>query len=415
MIGVIADDVTGATDAALAFRRTGMRCGVYFGTPHPSDVRSGLDVVVIALKSRTIPAREAVAQSLGAAQTLQAIGARQLFFKYCSTFDSTANGNIGPVLDALVDLLQVDAVVTTPATPEHGRTTFNGYLFVNNELLSESSMRNHPLTPMRDSSLTRLMNAQSKGSSVVVDHDVVRRGAEAIRSAVDGTRHMARYVFPDAATEEDLFSIAQAVLDEPLVAGAAGLAGAIGRAHGSRGAAARARVSESAPAGRAVVLAGSCSRRTLEQIDRMLRAERPAHRLDAFESDDPERLAQGALDWYDALPTGPAPLIYSSLAPAALRKVQDAIGVERSAEIFEGAFAHIARGLCERGVTRFVAAGGETSGSLVAALGIRGGVVGLEAARGVPWIHTDRNLDVLLKSGNFGEPDLLVAASDGSS
>ncbi|MDH6554438.1 3-oxo-tetronate kinase [Streptomyces sp. SAI-041] len=415
MIGVIADDVTGATDAALAFRRTGMRCGVYFGTPHPSDVQSGLDVVVIALKSRTIPAREAVAQSLGAAQTLQAIGARQLFFKYCSTFDSTANGNIGPVLDALVDLLQVDAVVTTPATPEHGRTTFNGYLFVNNELLAESSMRNHPLTPMRDSSLTRLMNAQSTGSSVVVDHDVVRRGSEAIRSAVDGTRHAARYLFPDAATEEDLLSIAQAVLDEPLVAGAAGLAGAIGRAHGSRDAAARARVSESAPTGRAVVLAGSCSRRTLEQIDRMLHAERPAHRLDAFESDDPERLAQGALDWYDALPTGPAPLIYSSLAPAALRKVQDAIGVERSAEIFEGAFAHIARGLRERGVTRFVAAGGETSGSLVAALGIRGGVVGLEAARGVPWIHTDRNLDVLLKSGNFGEPDLLVAASDGSS
>ncbi|MFE0358202.1 3-oxo-tetronate kinase [Streptomyces nigra] len=415
MIGVIADDVTGATDAALAFRRTGMRCGVYFGTPHASDVESGLDVVVIALKSRTIPAGEAVAQSLGAARTLRAIGARQLFFKYCSTFDSTANGNIGPVLDALVELLRTDVVVTTPATPEHGRTTFNGYLFVNNELLSESSLRNHPLTPMRDSSLPRLMNAQSKGGSVVVGHEVVRRGAEAIRGAVNATRHTARYLFPDAATEEDLLSIAQAVLDEPLVAGAAGLAGALGRVHGSRRTASRAGESESAPTGRAAVLAGSCSRRTLEQIDRMLSAQRPAHRLDVFRSDDPEHLAQGALDWYDALPAGPAPLFYSSLPPAALREVQDAIGVERSAEIFEAAFAHIARGLRARGVTRFVAAGGETSGSLVAALGIRGGVVGMEAARGVPWIRTDGNLDVLLKSGNFGEPNLLVAASDGSS
>ncbi|MFE0419308.1 3-oxo-tetronate kinase [Streptomyces tendae] len=415
MIGVIADDVTGATDVAAAFRRAGLRCGVYFGTPQASDVEPGLDVMVIALKSRTISAPDAVAQSLGAAQTLQAIGARQLYFKYCSTFDSTADGNIGPVLDALVDLVGTDAVVTTPATPEHARTTFNGYLFVNRELLSESSMRHHPLTPMRDSSLTRLMDAQSGGGSLVIGHDVVGRGAEAIRSRVDVARHGARYLFPDAATEDALLSIAEAVLDEPLVAGAAGLAGAIGRAHGSKGAAARAQVREGAPNGRAVVLAGSCSRRTLEQIDHMVRADRPAYRLDALESDDPECLAHSALDWYDALPAGAAPLIYSSLPPAELREVQEAIGVERSAQILEAAVAHIARGLRERGVTRFVAAGGETSGSLVAALGIRGGVVGFEAARGVPWIHTDRNLDVLLKSGNFGEPDLLLSASDGGS
>ncbi|WP_236796992.1 3-oxo-tetronate kinase [Amycolatopsis sp. GM8] len=412
MIGVIADDVTGATDAAVAFRRAGLRCGVYFGTPHPSDVEPGLDIVVIALKSRTIPARDAVAQSLGAAGTLRAIGAQQLFFKYCSTFDSTENGNIGPVLDALADLVQTDAVVTTPASPEHGRTTFNGYLFVNDELLSESSMRNHPLTPMRDSALTRLMDAQSQGGSVVIGHDVVRRGSDAIRSRVEAARHGARFLFPDAATEDDLFSIAQAVLDEPLVAGAAGLAGAIARARGTKAIASR--VSESAPKGRAVVLAGSCSRRTLEQIDQMLRADRPAHRLDALASDDPEQLARRALDWYDALPPGPAPLIYSSLPPAELHEVQGILGVERSAEILETAVTHVTKGLRARGVTRFVAAGGETSGSLVAALDIRGGVVGLEAARGVPWIHTDQHLDVLLKSGNFGEPDLLLTASDGN-
>ncbi|PSM40380.1 Hrp-dependent type III effector protein [Streptomyces dioscori] len=414
MIGVIADDVTGATDVAVAFRRTGLRCGVYFGTPDASGVEPGLDVVVIALKSRTIPAPDAVKQSLAAAETLQTLGARQLFFKYCSTFDSTAEGNIGPVLDALVELVRTDAVVTTPASPEHRRTTFNGHLFVNEELLSESSMRNHPLTPMRDSSLTRLMDAQSDGGSVVIGHEVVGRGPDAVSSHVESARHDARYLFPDAATEDDLFSIAQAVLEEPLVAGAAGLAGAIGRAHGSKSAAPRAYERENAPSGRAIVLAGSCSRRTLEQIDRMLSALRPAHRLDALGSDDPESLARGALDWYDALPAGPAPLIYSSLPPAERRVVQDALGVERSAEILESAIALIARGLRERGVTRFVAAGGETSGSLVAALGIRGGVVGLEAARGVPWIRTDQGLDVLLKSGNFGEADLLLTASERS-
>ncbi|MFC5947495.1 3-oxo-tetronate kinase [Pseudonocardia lutea] len=412
MIGVIADDVTGATDVAVAFRRTGMRCGVYFGTPAPSAVDVGLDVVVIALKSRTIAADDAVAQSLGAAHTLRALGAQQLYFKYCSTFDSTENGNIGPVLDALVELVQTDVVVTTPASPEHGRTTFNGYLFVNSVLLSESSMRNHPLTPMRDSALTRLMDAQAEGGSAVVGHDVVTRGPAAIRREVEAARGRKRYLFPDAATDADLLVIAQAVRGEPLVAGAAGLAGAIGRA---RGAAPTSRTREdSAPKGRAAVLAGSCSRRTLEQIDQVLRAERPAHRLNALQSDDPEYLAQEALDWYDALPPGPAPLIYSSLPPQLLHEVQEKLGVERSAQILEAAIGRVAEGLRDRGVTRFVAAGGETSGSVVAALGIRGGIVGVEAARGVPWIHTDQDLDVLLKSGNFGDPDLLLSASEGS-
>ncbi|GAA1853000.1 four-carbon acid sugar kinase family protein [Pseudonocardia ailaonensis] len=413
MIGVIADDVTGATDVAVAFRRAGLRSGVYFGTPESTAVDEGLDVVVIALKSRTIAADGAVAQSLAAAHALQAMGATQLYFKYCSTFDSTANGNIGPVLDALVGLVQVDVVVTTPASPEHGRTTFHGHLFVDGVLLSESSMRNHPLTPMRDSALTRLMDAQAEGGSAVIGHDVVARGAAAIRSEVEAARGGTRYLFPDAASEVDLLAIAQAVLDAPLVAGAAGLAGAIGRVRGGARASRNGR-NDSVPAGRAAVLAGSCSRRTLEQIDRVLQAERPAHRLDALESDDPEHLARRALEWYDALPTGPAPLIYSSLPPPELHEVQEKLGVERSAEILEAAIGRVAEGLRDRGVTRFVAAGGETSGSVVAALGVRGGIVGVEAARGVPWIHTDQDLDVLLKSGNFGEPDLLLSASEGS-
>lgn len=414
MIGVVADDVTGATDAAVAFGRAGLRCAVYFGTPRPDAVDSRLDVAVIALKSRTIPAAEAVAQSLSAAKLLREVGARQLFFKYCSTFDSTADGNIGPVLDALTELVQTDSVVNTPASPEHGRTTFNGYLFVDDVLLSESHMRNHPLTPMRDSALTRLMDAQSEGGSAVVGHDVVGRGPAALRAHLDVARRKARYLFADAATEDDLSAIAQAVLDEPLVAGAAGLAGAIGRAHRPSDTTSRTRPPVDLPKGRAVVLAGSCSKRTLEQVGRMLDAGRPAHRLDALVSDDPNDLARRALEWYDELPPGPAPMVYSSLPPDRLHQVQQHLGVQRSAQILETAIGLVARGLRDRGVTRFVAAGGETSGSVVAALGIGGGIVGAEAARGVPWIHTDQGPDVLLKSGNFGEPDLLLSASSES-
>jgi uncharacterized protein YgbK (DUF1537 family) len=413
MIGTIADDVTGATDVAVAFRRQGLRTGVYFGVPDAGTIDSSLEAVVIALKSRTIPAEAAIAQTLAAARTLKAAGATQLYFKYCSTFDSTPAGNIGPVLDALVELTGTDSVVTTPSSPEHGRTVYNGYLFVNDLLLAESHMRNHPLTPMKESSLVLLMDAQTAtdSTSSTIGHDVVRQGPEAIASAMQAARTGARYLFPDAITDNDLLAIARAVVDEPIVAGAAGLAGALARAKVEQRGELESPIDEELPAGNAVVLAGSCSRRTLEQIEQMHRDGRPAFRLDALESQDPATLAQEALAWFDALPDGGAPLIYSSLPPAELHEVQQTLGVERSADILETAIAEVAQGLRKRGVTRFIAAGGETSGSIVNALGVSGGIIGPEAARGVPWIHTDQGLDVLLKSGNFGEPDLLVAAS----
>jgi uncharacterized protein YgbK (DUF1537 family) len=411
MIGTIADDVTGATDAAVAFRRQGLRVGVYFGLPDGAVIEPGLDAAVIALKSRTLPSRDAVVQTLKAAEVLRTAGAGQLYFKYCSTFDSTPSGNIGPVLDALVGFTGTALVVSTPSSPEHGRTTYNGYLFVHEILLSESHMRNHPLTPMTDSALTRLMDAQTRGGSIVIDHETVRRGTQAIKKRLNQARGTARYIFPDAITDNDLLAIARSVLDEPLVAGAAGLAGAIARAHVERRGVSITDEVQQAPTGRAVVLAGSCSRRTLEQIEQMHLAGRPAYRLDALGAQNAASLAREALGWYDALPVGPAPLIYSSLPPSELHEVQEILGVERSAEILEGAIGEVARGLRDRGVIRFVAAGGETSGSIVSALGIQGGIIGPEAALGVPWIHTDQNLDVLLKSGNFGEPNLLVAAS----
>lgn len=465
MIGAIADDFTGATDVAVALRRHGLRTVLYFGLP-PDDLApskhgtdpsqsdtdtpehgtdrpargtdtSDYDAVVIALKTRTIPKADAVARSLAALDWLRThVNPDQVFFKYCSTFDSTPDGNIGPVLDALADAMGVPVVAMTPSSPEHGRTQYNGYLFVGDVLLGESSMRHHPLTPMTDSYLPRVLEAQSEYRAGVVTLPQVR--GQAIEARLSELRaDGVRYALVDALDDSDLTTAGRALSGAPLVAGAAGLAAGLakgraeGRAEGRAGdsaegpavgqaespAASRARADHGeAPvpaAGEpAAVLAGSCSARTLQQIAAMIEADRPAYRLDALADQDPGSLADGALAWYDTLGKDTeAPLIYSSLEPAALRHVQRQLGTDRSAAILEEAIGRVARGLVERGVTRVVSAGGETSGAVVSALGVPGGEIGAEAARGVPWIFTPSGLTLLLKSGNFGEPDLLLEAT----
>ncbi len=413
MIGIIADDVTGGTDVAVACRRQGLRTGIVFGIPSDGAIDSGWDVGVVALKTRTIPAADAVAQSLAAAEALRAAGATQLYVKYCSTFDSTAEGNIGPVLDAVAALVGATRVVTTPSSPEHGRTVDGGQLFVHGTPLAESPMRDHPLTPMRDSDLVRLLDRQLPApASAVIPLAVVRRVPDAVRAGVDDAADGIRYLLPDAVTDDDLLAIAEAAIDDPLWGGAAGLAGALARAVVARRDGAASHAESALATGRAIVLAGSCSRRTLEQIAAMQEAGRPSHRLDALREQDPARLAAEALAWYDALDDGPAPLVYASLPPEQLHRVQDALGVAESAAILERALSLVAQGVRERGVSRFVTAGGETSGAVTAALGVSAGEIGDEAAQGVPWIHGADDIRLLLKSGNFGEVDLLVRASE---
>ncbi|GAA2613284.1 3-oxo-tetronate kinase [Actinomadura fulvescens] len=417
MIGVIADDVTGATDVAVALRRGGLRTVLYFATPPPGEISpeetgpSEYEAAVIALKTRTIEPSAAVAQSLAALDWLRRRGAGQIYLKFCSTFDSTSAGNIGPVLDALADALDVPMVAMTPSSPEHGRTQYQGYLFVGNVLLSESHMRDHPLTPMTDSYLPRVLAGQSAHRAGVVPLREVRDGPAAVQRRLAELRTESfRYALVDAVDQGDLATAGQALATEPLVAGAAGLAGGLAAATAG---------SETAPeadtvdmSGTAVVLAGSCSARTLAQLKAMIDAGRPAYRLDALADPDPESLAAGALDWFSGLPGGVgAPLIYSSLEPSRLRLVQQALGRERSATIMETAIGLVARTLVSRhGVTRVIAAGGETSGAVVKALGVTGGLIGAEAARGVPWIFAP-GVTLLLKSGNFGEADLLLNAS----
>lgn len=412
MIGAVADDFTGATDAAVAFRRAGLRTVVLFGQPSESVRTDGADVVVVGLKTRTIEPSKAVAQSLAAVDWLERHGARRFYFKYCSTFDSRPRGNIGPVADAMAERLGADVVPMVPASPEHGRTQYLGYLFVGDVLLSDSPMRHHPLTPMTDSVIPRVLQQQTAQAVALVRHDQVRRGGSAVVDELDRMRDRGvRYAVIDAVETDDLATIGTAVADRILIGGGAGLAGGVAAAlvSNSRGAndAAPEISLSSAPA---AALAGSCSARTLEQVG-LMRASHVSYFLDAIAVPDPVELARQALGWYDTEQPDGAPLIYSSVPPEQLARVQAALGPGTASRILEDAAGLIARGLVERGVRRLVVAGGETSGAVVSALGVSGGEIGAEAAPGVPWIHsTEPELALLLKSGNFGEPDLLVRA-----
>lgn len=416
MLGVIADDVTGASDVALALRESGLPTVLYFGVPG-DDVAppGGHGATVVALKSRMAAPADAVAQSLDALRRLRGHGARQVYFKFCSTFDSTADGNIGPVLDALADALDAPTVLLTPSSPLHGRTQYAGHLFVDGVPLAESPMRHHPVTPMTQSSLPRLLRAQTRRQVGLVGWDTVRAGADAVRAAVaDAAARGVRYLLADALDEEDLRTLGRVAADAPLTAGAAGLAG--GLAQAVPGADPDASVAEPPDAWPAAVLCGSCSARTLEQLAVLRALDRPAHRLDPVAEPDPAALAGRALDWYDALPRRAkeaAPVLHSSVPPDELRAIQGALGAERAAAVLEDATGRIAAGLVARGVRRVIAAGGETSGAVVAALGVTGGWIGRAAAPGVPWIHptSSPGLALLLKSGNFGDPDFLATAS----
>lgn len=399
MIGVIADDMTGATDVAAALRRAGLRTLLVLGTE--LDEHAGpADGIVIGLKTRSLPVEEAVAQSLAALTLLRRQGADRIYVKYCSTFDSTDEGNIGPITEAIADALRADLVVTTPAAPLHGRTVYRGHLFVGDVLLAETHMRDHPVTPMRDSSVPRLLAAQCTAPVGLLPLDVVQRDADSVRevmrrSRAEGIRHLVA----DAVTDTDLAVLADAVNGEILVAGSAGLVGAMALRETAAGATA-----PTPPSGRTAIIAGSCSRRTLEQIDRFVGSGGPAHHVVAEPGDTAEELAARAVEWWEHLPSDADALLYSS-TPAAERR-QDVPG---AGELYERAAGLIASQLSDRGVKRLLVAGGETSGEVVRALGTTVAVVGEEVAPGAPWIHDEeRDVHLVLKSGNFGEEDLFV-------
>lgn len=413
LLGCIADDFTGATDLASTLVREGMTAVQCIGIP---AVMPAADAVVVALKSRTAPAGDAVAQSLAAAEALLAAGARQLFFKYCSTFDSTDAGNIGPVADALIRRLGCGFAIACPAFPANGRSVFQGHLFVGAALLSESGMQDHPLTPMRDANLVRVLSRQTDGAVGLVAFATVDRGAGAIRDALTALREGGRrYAIVDAITEAHLRAIGEAASGHALITGGSGIALGLPENFRRAGLLADHTDAGALPAARgaAAVLAGSCSRATLGQIG-FARDRAPTLELDALATPDAALLAAQAIDWATTRLGDTPVVIAASAPPERVAALQARLGRDAAGALVEQTMATIATALVARGVGRLVIAGGETSGAVVGALGVRSLRIGAEIDPGVPWTYADRDgapgLHLSLKSGNFGGRDFFLRA-----
>lgn len=400
-LGVIADDFTGATDIAGFLVAGGLRTTQVIGVPETGTAVDA-DAVVISLKSRSNPAAEAVADSLAALDWLRAQGCGQVFQKYCSTFDSTPSGNIGPVADALMEALGAEITVICPALPVNGRSVYMGHLFVGQDLLQDSGMRDHPITPMRDSSLIRLMEGQAKGRCGLVTAATVDQGADAVRARIEALRAEGfRYAVLDAITDAHLDVLGQAVRDMALVTGGSGLGSGIARAV-SGGAAASAQDAGMPLDGPGVVISGSCSVMTNRQVA-AYRAVAPAMDVDVARClADAGGYGVELADWALAQPQGLAPLITATAPPDRLQEIQAQHGASASDAVERTAAAAAAR-LAEGGIRRFVVAGGETSGSVTQALAVTGFAIGPQIAPGVPWVRAlNRPLSLALKSGNFG-------------
>lgn len=403
LLGCIGDDFTGSSDLANTLARGGMRTAQYCGIPNKSaaaDVQAG----VIALKSRSIPAAEAVRQSLAALDWLQAEGCKQFFFKYCSTFDSTDAGNIGPVADALADALDARQVIVCPAFPGAGRTVYQGYLFVKDALLNESGMEDHPLTPMRDASLRRLMARQSSYPVGHITAETVFQGRAAIAAQM-AAQELAgnRMLIVDALRDADLIEIGAATRGLPLVTGGSGVALGLPANLGVMPAEAPWRPQE----GKAAIMSGSCSITTREQIAYHLQRH-PGYKIEPAQVISGRQTPMDVACWLMA--TRGLPIAYSSVEPADLRASQSALGKEAAAHALESFFGATAACLAELGVARILSAGGETSGAIVEALNINTLEIGPEIDPGVPALRAGESLVLALKSGNFGAVDYFEKA-----
>ena len=412
-LGCIADDFTGATDLANNLVRSGMRVVQTIGVP-TSPLAADVDAVVVALKSRTIAAAEAIAQSLEALQWLQAQGAQQIYFKYCSTFDSTPAGNIGPVTEALMDALHTDFTIATPAFPDNGRTVFKGYLFAGHVLLNESGMQNHPLTPMTDPNLVRVMQAQTRRQVGLIDYKTVALGEAAIRERIAALRAEGVGVgVVDATSNADLLLLGPALKDMPLVTAGSGVAIGLPANFGLQPSVQASQL----PAARGLqaVISGSCSVATNAQVAHFKTTGRPARAIDpaSLLHGHSDAVVQKVLAWAAPLLKDGPVLVYSTAEPDAVKAVQAQLGVAEAGALVEHALAAVARGLVGLGVKQLVVAGGETSGACVQALGIAQLQIGPQIDPGVPWCHAPTStggVHITLKSGNFGTEDFFSKA-----
>lgn len=421
LLGCIADDFTGATDLANNLVRAGMRVVQTVGVPN-EPLGESADAVVVSLKSRTIAPNQAVAQSLEALQWLKRHGAKQIYFKYCSTFDSTEQGNIGPVTDALMSALDTDFTVATPAFPDVGRTVYRGYLFVGDVLLNESGMQDHPLTPMRDPNLVRVLKPQTRHAVGLIDYRATGDSAQAVGASMAQQRQEGVGIaVVDALNNDDLLRIGQACADLPLVTAGSGLATGLPVNFGIEPNDRAANLPKAL--GRRAIVSGSCSRATQGQVAAFIEGGGQAIALDPLAlSQDPSQLDGYVEQAIAALGEDPV-LVYSTTTPEQLSQIQASLGVMAAGALVEQWLASVACALVRAGVGQLVVAGGETSGAVVQALGIEQLRIGVQIDPGVPWCfagarlgsrtndgdtHPYTPLHISLKSGNFGGIDFFT-------
>ncbi len=410
-LGVVADDYTGATDLAGRIASEGTSVTLWFGAPPYEEIAGELaDCAVIALKSRSIGAAAAVDMSLVAGRALRDAGIEHLYFKYCSTFDSTERGNIGQVAEALARETEARIVPFVPSAPANGRTVYQGHLFVGRELLDESPLRNHPLNPMRDSDVARLLSPQASWRVSNITHKSVAQGTEQIAAEIDALDDRSHVVI-DATSEDDLASIALATASLPLTTGSAGLAAALARTRRGRNTC-QVRPAPRPEHGGTVVISGSTSAATRGQVETFERSH-PSFEISPFALARGDSVVEAALAFVaNALAAGAVPLVYSTVQREEVVRAQQELGIQVAAELVEGALARIASGARELGAIRMIIAGGEVSGAVINALNITRVSVHEEVAPGVPWIASEgsSSMSLLLKSGNFGGPDFFAEA-----
>jgi uncharacterized protein YgbK (DUF1537 family) len=403
LLGCIADDFTGATDVAGMLVQAGMRTVQVIGVPTQA-IPDNVDAVVIALKSRTIAAEDAVADSLAALEWLRRSGCRQVYFKYCSTFDSTDRGNIGPV-------------TACPAFPENKRTIFKGHLFVGDTLLSESSMRHHPLTPMTDANLQRVLQRQTARPVGLIEHGTVSAGPQAISDRIAALQAEGiQIAIVDAVSNDDLMHIGAACSNLPLITAGSGVALGLPQNFRQQGLLHAQDAARDLPQteGLRAVLCGSCSEATQAQLADLIARGTPAYAIDPLRLAQGEDIVREVIAWAKPkISDGPV-VVYATAAPEQVKAIQAQLGVEKAGLLVEHALANIAKQLVDLGVRQLIVAGGETSGAVVTALGVESLRIGPQIDPGVPWTVglSTPPVALALKSGNFGSVDFFTKAWD---
>lgn len=405
LLGCIGDDFTGSSDIGSALAKAGMRVTQYNGVPDaPAD--ADVEAGIVSLKTRSIAVDQAVDQSLAAARWLLEQGCEQLYFKYCSTFDSTPHGNIGPVAEALADWVGEDRVIICPAFPAAGRTVYQGNLFVGDQPLSESGMRDHPITPMTDSDLRRWLSHQTSWRVAHLALCDIKTGSQFLQDRIDELGKS--MIVVDIVEDANFLPLAEAVADRKLITGGSGLASALPQNFKHQGKLTNSASAWEGAPGKAAILCGSCSTMSRAQIANY-EQKAPHQAVDAFAIEAGEITPQSVADW--VCEQKQAPLVYSSTNPAEVERAQAALGPERSAAVVERFFGDLAVDLRRRGLRKIVCAGGETSGVIVTALDVKAMSIGPEIAPGVPALKTNGDdLLLVLKSGNFGEADFFDKA-----